>query len=320
MRKVGGALLIIILLVGLFLIGRHVPFGAGNSVFYFEDTKAISRISIMAENNSVNLEKRDNTWYINGKYPARREAIESLLAVIRDIRIKSPVSDEVFRQVLGDSGTRQTDIRIYDGKKTVQSFQVFSNPSVEVPTIFRKGARAKPFLVHIPAYELDPGSFFVAGEKAWMPTTLFQLSPHRIRELHLDYFETPDSSFSIRLEGGGISFTSRLYPEENIDTMAVGRYLSYFTYVPFESWAMDLGRAEIDSIMEGSPYLRLELVSNESDTINLMTWTRKIQQEGSKTVRDTDRLWGSINGEDLLIIKYYDLDPLVKGPSYFISD
>jgi len=319
MKRIAGVIFIIILIIALFIIGRHVPFGAGNSVFNLENTGGISSISIVAENTTVNLERGIDKWYVNGKFPARQPAVKSLLRIIRNIRIKSPVSANVFNDVLRDGDTQRTDIKIYDGRKLVQSFHIFSKPSAEAPSIMRKRNNAKPFFVHVPGYDIDPGNYFVADERFWMPNTLFSLSPDRIKEIHIKYFETPDSSFSIRLNGGEVLFKNGIYVNENIDTTAIGRYLSYFTYVPLEGRAPGMNRADVDSIRQDPPYFKLELISDEADTISLLTWTRIIK-EGGNTVTDTDRLWGSTNGEDLLIIKYYDLDPLIKGPSYFISD
>ncbi|MDT8400375.1 MAG: hypothetical protein RQ743_01665 [Bacteroidales bacterium] len=319
MKWVAGVILIIVLIIALFLIGRHVPFGAGNSVFNLENAEGVTSISIVSDNSSVNLERRTDKWYVNGKEPARQAAVESLLKIIRDIRIKSPVSSDVFNDILRDGDTQRTDIKIYDDRRIVQSFHIYSNPSYEVPCIMRKRDDAKPFFVHVPAYDLDPGTFFIADQRFWMPNTLFSTSPGMIKEIHFEYFETPDSSFSISINGSQVSFRSEIYVNETIDTTAVGRYLSYFTYVPFESRVLDMTRAAMDSIRQDPPYFKLELIGRGADTTSLLTWTR-IFKGGSKNLKDTDRLWGSINGEDLLIFRYYDLDPLIKGPSYFISD
>jgi hypothetical protein len=111
-----------------------------------------------------------------------------------------------------------------------------------------------------------------------------------------------------------------VYAGAGLDTAAIGRYLSYFTYVPFERWVPG-SLSSNGGLFNGiRPYFRLDVFTNDADTLSLLTWTMMITQ-GDSVTEDTDRLLGSTNdGEDMFIIKYYDLDPLIKGPSYFISE
>ncbi len=320
MKRITGVILIIVLAIGLFIIGRHSPFGEGNSVFHVKNTDKVTRILISKENETLELENGPDGWQVNGKYAVRPSAIESILKIIGEIRIKSPVSESIFNNISGNGDTQLIEVKIFDGGRLIQSFRIYRHTSPKFPGIMQKKKNKKPFFVHIPGYEIDPSIYFVTDEKYWIPNTVFKLSPERIEEIHFQYFEMPDSSFSIIFNGREISFTGGKYDNEDIDTVVIGRYLSYFTYVPFENWALDIRSATMDSITMATPYFKLDVLSNDSDKISLLTWVRRIKYR-DRTVEDTDRLWGSINGgEDLFIIKYYDLDPLIKGPSYFISD
>ncbi len=320
MKRVAGVIVIIIIVIMLFFIGRHVPFGAGNSVFYVENTQRINSIIISDENRSVSLNREPDGWYVNGEYGARPQAIEFIIKTIGDIRIKSPVSDKTYEDLMGSENTREIKVQIFDNRKMIQSFYIYMNTGDEYPGIMQKRKKTKPFIVHIPGYETDPCSHFVTDSRFWMPFMVFELRPDQISEIHLKYSDTPDSSISIIQNGKEITFLSDYYNNEAIDTIATGRYLSYFTYVPFENWASDMSTGKKDSITASNPYFNLEVITDNSDTIKLLTWTRTIMS-GNRIVVDTDRLWGTLNeGEDLFIIKYYDLDPLIKQPSYFIID
>ena len=320
MRRISGVILIIVVAIGLFIIGRHSPFGAVNSVFHVKNTDKVTRILIMKENETVELENEPDGWQVNGKYTVRPSAMQSILRMIGDIRIKSPVSESIFNSITINNNTQLVEVKIFGGRRLVQSFLIYRHTSPEFPCIMQKRKNRKPFFVHIPGYETDPGMYFVADEKYWRSNTVFELRPEKIEEIHLKYFETPDSSFTILFKGREILFTGGKNNKEDIDTMATGRYLSYFTYVPLESWVPDMSRVARDSITKATPYFKLNVLSSDQDTISLLIWVRRMKDRDSM-VEDTDRLWGSLNGgEDLFIIKYYYLDPLIKGPSYFISD
>lgn len=312
--------MIVISLVVLFIIGRHVPFGASNSVFYVENAGRISRITLSDNSRSVSLSLESGRWYVNGEKEASPRAINLILNALEDIRIKSPVSDELYKEVLENKNTREIEVKVSDKRKMLQSFYIYKSATEEHPGILQKRKKTKPFIVHIPGYEIDPSSYFVTDETYWLPYTVFELSPDEITEIHFKYFNMPDSSFCLENKEGKIAFSNEHYRNEMIDTMAIGRYFSYFTYVPFEKWAYDIDTNEKDSITSSKPYFSLEVITGHSDTTELFTWKKYIRKENI-TKEDTDRLWGSLDrGEDLFIIKYYDLDPLIKQPSYFIID
>jgi hypothetical protein len=319
MKRLVIIILIIIIVIVLFIIGRHEPFGADNSVFFVENTDRISRISISDDNKSVSLVRDPDGWYIDDKYEASPQAIEFMLRILGDIRIKSPVSEKIYDELL-QNNTREIEVKIFNNRNIIQSFYIYMNNEVEYPGIMQKSKKTKPFIMQIPGYETDPCSYFVPDRRYWMPNVVFGLNPVHISRVHFNYFTKPDSSFSLINDGSGIAFSSESYNNERIDTMAAGRYLSYFTYVPFDNWIYDISISGKDSITESKPYFSLDVITDEPDTIKLITWKMMIKK-GGMMVEDTDRLLGSLNGgEDLFVIRYYDLDPLIKEPSYFIID
>ncbi|MBN1387356.1 MAG: hypothetical protein JW965_02860 [Bacteroidales bacterium] len=320
MKRLAIIISIIIIVILLFIIGRHVPFGADNSVFYVENTERINRILISDENKSVSLTLNTDGWYVNDEYRARSQAIDFLISILGDIRIKSPVTDKTYNDLLQNNSTREIEVQVFNSRKIIQSFYIYLNNEVDYPGIMQKRKKTKPFIVHLPGYDTDPCSHFVPDSRYWMPNMVFELNPGRISEIHFRYFNMPDSSFSIINNGAAMAFISKDYNNERIDSVAAGRYLSYFTWVPFETWVYDISTAEKDSITENNPYFSLEVITDDPDTLKLLTWKRMIMK-GGRMVEDTDRLLGSLNGgEDLFVIRYYDLDPLIKEPSYFIID
>ncbi|MDZ7739434.1 MAG: hypothetical protein U5K32_10310 [Bacteroidales bacterium] len=320
-NRIGGIIIIIIAVLALLLIGRQVPFGAKNSVFYVENTDRIYRILISNEhNNELELIRRPDGWFLDGDTEVRRPAIDHILKTIRDIRIKSPVSDEAFKHFVDSENTEHLEVRIYAKHRLIQSFHVYRNKEGDAPGIMKRREATRPFIVHIPGDDADPAGRFTAERKFWMPNTVFAASSDQIARVSFVYTDKPDSSFSIEREGRKINFSSPGYAGEAIDTMAVGRYLSYFNYIPFESYAFGLSLQDKDSVSADPVRYSIELVTTGTDTTRLLTWTRQIIK-GDSMVTDTDRLWGSTNGgDDLFVIRYYDLDPLIKYPSYFISD
>ncbi len=309
-----------LILIILLLTGRHIPFGAGNSDFHVEDIDRVTGVAITDATNNVGLEKKGGKWYVNGDMETRTQAMDFLLKTLKDIRIKSPVSSELFSGIYSDNNTSHIEVNVYHGNKTIRSFHIYRNNMNGMPGIMMRNKRSKPYFMHIPGYDTDPCLHFVTDERFWMPFIVFRIRPDEIDRVEFVNRSKPDSSFSIVQQGGRKTFFSPDYQNKRADSLTINRYLSYFSYVPFETWAFDLDSARKDSIVRSEPRHELMLIDRKGDSTQLLTWPRLDEGSGGHMI-DTDRLWASINGgKDLFIIKYYDMDPLIKNPGYFISD
>ncbi len=59
------------------------------------------------------------------------------------------------------------------------------------------------------------------------------------------------------------------------------------------------------------------MIKTGGDKIVLTLWERSVDENGIKK-KDTDRLWGKTDAmDDIFIIRYMDIDPLLKKRSYF---
>lgn len=320
-KKIVGAVLVALTLIALLLISRRQPFGAGNSMLYVEDSDPVTGIIISDSDGEVELERQGQKWLVNGHKETRKNALRLLLDIIEDMRIKSPVSDERFESLVSDTGTNETRVNIYEGKRQLRSFSIFINDSIDFPGVMKKNRSNKAFTMHLPGYDLDPGSYFVAEEKFWLPYNIFSFHPEELRVLKLSYPGLQDSSFIIRQGKGSVEFFNEHYNEDAIDSLTLNRYLSYFAYVPFSKWLNDEKGEIADSLIQtNSPYFDLEIITTGNDTLKLLAW-KKLLKANNGAREDTDRLWGSMNGgRDIFVMRYYDIDPVIKFPSYFISD
>lgn len=104
------------------------------------------------------------------------------------------------------------------------------------------------------------------------------------------------------------------------DTLRLKRYISYFTSIPFESWAFDLTGDEKKQIEEQQPLYRIVVQKRAGGNVGLSIWERLKDENGVRN-KDTDRVWGKIDGKDnLIILRYFDIDPILKRKSFFFGD
>ena len=80
----------------MILFRSRSPFGKNNSSFASEPEKEITRIEFSENGKRLILEKKGENWLINGKTEARKSGILFILRILKEIKIKSPVSPELF--------------------------------------------------------------------------------------------------------------------------------------------------------------------------------------------------------------------------------
>lgn len=310
-------LAIILLLVLLF--SRRNPFGKSNSSFAIESGRDITSIEFLSKGEKLALVKAGESWLINGKTEARKTAVLFIGSVLSGIQIKSPVTPELFENEITLKGIVPVKVKVYEGRKLLKSIIVYKTKSNHYGNIMKINGRSKPFIVALPGYEGDIGSFFTLNELFWQPYTVFNLLPSEIGSVDFENLSDTSSSFSLLRRNHHFTVTDREKELNGYDSTLVTRYLSYFTWIPFESWALDIGEDEIKQISSQQPLYRITVNTTGGVKIILTLWERSILENGMK-IKDSDRLLGKIQKSDeFFVMRYFDVDPLLKKRSYFFK-
>jgi hypothetical protein len=323
MRKifVATALLIaVILFLVLILINSRSPFGKSNSEFSSKPEQEITRIEFSQKGEKLVLEKAGEEWLINGKLKARKGGINFIIRVLTEVKIKSPLSPELFKSEVTEKRLSPVTVRVYEGRKLLNSFMVYKTNSNIYGNIMKIKESAKPFIVHVTGYEVNIGSVFTLSELYWRPYTIFNLLPSEITSVRFENLSDTSSSFSISKKDGGYTLSGANNELSGWDTSLIIRYLSYFTFIPFESWAYDIDSDEKASIEKQYPLFRITLQSSAGYTTVLRLWEKTKHENGNRTI-DSDRLFGKTEATDnFFIVRYFDIDPVLKERSYFFPD
>jgi hypothetical protein len=308
-----GILLLILLPV------RSGVFGRSDTGFAVPAGTVITRIEMTQDDERIELRKDDSGWMVNNVEETRKSAVNFLLQTLTEIAIKSPVSEELYNTAVVEKGVVPVSVKVWSGKRMINSFLVYKTESNIYGNIMKKGEKKKPFIVSIPGYEGAIGSNFNMNELFWMPFNIFSYNPGDIASVRVDYQANPEESFTVYSHSAKAVDTIGLTKDNGFDNTKIKRYLSYFTWVPFESWAFDIPEHEADSVIAGMPLAAITVTMVGGDTGRLTIWERKeIVDEVSTT--DTDRAWGRRDDGKLFIVRYFDIDPLLRRKSYFFAD
>jgi hypothetical protein len=307
-------------LLFLILFKSRSPFGKSNSSFASEPQKEITKIELSGGGRRLLLEKQGENWLLNGKFETRKSGILFIVKVLKEIKIKSPVSSELFESEISGKGIVPLKVKVYEKRKLLKSFLVYKTRSNTYGNIMKINERSKPFIVSVPGYEGDIGSGFTLNELFWQPYIIFHMMPSEIASVNFENLSETASSFLIVSKNHYYSISGMTRHQAGWDSTLVKRYLSYFTWIPFESWALELSEEEKKKIESQQPVYRITVNTNGGMKTVLTLWERMTGEKNSLT-KDSDRLLGKTqNSDELLIIRYFDIDPLIKKRSYFFKE
>jgi hypothetical protein len=308
------------IIIGLFLLilfSRRSPFGKINSSFGSEPKEDITRIEFSENGKRLTLQKKGEGWLVNGKSEARKSGVIFIIRILKEIKIKSPVSPELFKSEITGKGIIPVRVMIYEKSRLLKSFYVYKTGSNIYGNIMKITAFSKPYIVYVPGYEGDIGSGFSPNELFWQSYTVFNLLPSEIASVNLENLSDTASSFLISQKDHHYFLSGTSGKLNGWDTSMVIRYISYFAFVPFESWAFEIGEDTKKSIEAQLPLYRIT-VNTTSGRKKILTLWGKSSTKNGNNVPDSDRLYGKTGEiDELFVMRYFDIDPLIKKRSYF---
>ena len=322
MNKILVRSIILFIIVGLFLVilfTRRSPFGKNNSSFGSEPKEEITRIEFSENGKKLTLQKEEESWLVNGKAEARKSGIQFIIRVLKEIKIKSPVSPELFESEITGKRISPVRVMVYEKSRLLKSFYVNKTQSNIYGNIMKMKSSSKPYIVYVPGYDGDIASVFSANELFWQPFTVFNLLPSEIASVNLENLSDTTASFLISQKDHHYSLSGTTGKLSGWDTSLVMRYISYFAFVPFESWAFELGEDAKKSIEARLPLYRITVNTTSGRKKVLTLWGKDSVKNGNNAP-DSDRLYGKTDEiDELFVMRYFDIDPLIKKRSYFFQ-
>jgi hypothetical protein len=310
-------LIVVIGIVLLILFKGRSPFGKSNSSFATEQGREITRIELSSAGKKLILEKKGDDWLINGRSEARKSGILFIGRILTEIKIKSPVSSDLFESEIKAKNIVPVKVRVFENRRLLKSFLVYKTQSNPYGNILKINESSKPFIVYMPGYEGNIGSAFITNELYWQPSIVFNLLPSEIKSVSFENYSDTASSFKITRTDHRYSLSGSTRNNTGLDSSLITRYISYFARVPFESWVFDMTDTEKRSIEASQPLYRITVNTTLNTNIILNLWAIQNIDNGLKKT-DSDRLLGKTDtNEELFILRYFDIDPLIKKRSYF---
>jgi len=314
--------------------GKNSTIDKEASDFGLKDTASVDKIFMAdKEGKNVLLERRPEGWVVNGKFPARPDAIETLLYTIRMVEVKSPVSKAGRETAIKFMAGKSVKIEVYAKGKKVKQYYVGHPTQDHTGTYMlmsdpETGENFKePFITHIPGFNGYLTTRYFTEEAEWRGRLMINFRPPQIKQIRLDLHEIPDSSFVIDL------FSMQRFGLKNgkgqqlpFSEEKLKQYIAYFQNVNCE-YVLEKTEHLVDSLSKsGVPFATLT-VTDRNNQQNVTQFFHKFpvasknEQYGVDYKYDPDRLFVRYNeGKDYAVAQYYVFGKMLQTYSYFIPE
>ncbi|HXU26280.1 MAG TPA: hypothetical protein VN698_03545 [Bacteroidia bacterium] len=333
--------LVIVLLVALIAVAifvlmknkRNTLSGSDND-FAVPDTASIDKIFLANKRGATALlEKNDKgEWLINGKYPARKDAIELLLVTFMRTQIKFPAPQAAQENLLKEIASKGTKCEIYQNGKLSKTWYVGHETQDLRGTycLLQGPDNDKPFntvyAIEIPGFIGTIVPRFFLTEAEWRERKVLTLTPDKIKNVTLTLPEFPDTSFSINVYGLHKFDVTTLSGKkiQPFDTVAVQQYLSYFMNLYVEYWCTDSHLPELDSVRKTKDFLQISItdINNQKDTYKFYhkppVEGHMEDEKGNKLPYDPEGMYMKFRGDaEFARISAYMWGKLFQTSRYF---
>jgi hypothetical protein len=303
--------------------------------FAVDDTASITKIFLADKNNkTVTLEKQqDGSWKVNGKFVARKDAIQTLLYTIKKVDVKEPVGkkaqDNIVKRLSGSS----VKCEIYQGDKLIRAYYVGMETQDQTGTYMilidpkTMKPSAKPFVTYIPGFEGYLTTRYFTDEKGWRDIAVFKYHPDLIQSVKLEIPFNSSLGYEVAVKGVNrfeVKANGTQQPISDMDTLAVKQYLAYFQNLNFEGFEDQLTEQQMDSVRKAEPLNILTVTGKDGKASTVKFFARYPQKRGEKDVKgkeilfDQERMNALIDeSKDLVIVQYYVFGKVMPPIQYF---
>jgi len=293
MKNLIGLILLIVLSLAVYYVFFYQPRQKQRSDFKdfaIEDTASVTQVFISQPNGKrVNLKRvASGEWLVNGKFPARRDAVNLILTTLHDVKVRGPVSKQTFEGVVKRLATGATKVEFYtDENKPTKTWYVGGATSDRLGTymLLEKNDEKskKPYVTHILLERGFLGSRFFLDPVLWKDPIFLKIDPKKIQSITVKHAYDTATSFQLRKKGEMDFEIENLKTSEVFDypTSEAILYFKEFSRVVYEYIDVDTPQEELDSVYNSVPRHEINIELEDSPNIELRTFNMPVAKDAT---------------------------------------
>ena len=295
--------------------------------FSIADTASVDKIFIADKDGNTALLERipGRYWQLNGRYLARKDAVDLLLKTFLRARVMSPVPhaerDNVNRLLAG----RAKKVEIYQGgANPVKTWYIGTATQNHTGTYMvlgnEQGSIAdEPFIVHMEGFTGFLSTRFFTDEREWRYTGIFDFPGNSLSKAQIEIHGFRPRSYLLEVDEAANLDVSGASLNSRQDTLFWQDRFNLFRKVHLETFNNHLSSAAQDSLLErAKPAFTLrawgigDSVSTQVDLFWKAPVTDTYDDYGNLNEWDGARMYAVYNGEVVLVQRFV-FDPIIGG-------
>ena len=327
---IGFLLLLSIIAAVLFFTKRLGTIQQELKDFAIQDSASVDKIFLADKaGRSVKLTRTVNGWLVNDSFPARQEAINTILHTMLRLQVKNPVAKAARATVIKNMAAQGTKVEIYVRGELDKTYYVGGATQDQLGTFMLIENSSTPFVMFLPGMNGYLTTRYFTDAMQWKTRTIFKYAPEEIASVSVVYVDSADQSYSIdcstRLlsQAGAIKHTM---PTLYVDSLALRAYLMGFGNIQFELVVNGMKPEKRDSILKSQPLCFMNVVDKNGNKTNLVFYGMAVNErslaiadERGAFKYDPDRMFAYLNGKDFLIVQHFVFDKLLRRLTDFTS-
>ncbi|MBK9637397.1 MAG: DUF4340 domain-containing protein [Bacteroidetes bacterium] len=300
--------------------------------FAVADTSSIDKIFLAdKEGRTVTLVREaSNRWKVNGKFLAREDAIQNLLATIKNVEVRSPVGKNLYNNTMKLMASKSVKIEIYSQDEIIKTYYVGHPTMDNLGTFMYLEGSSVPFITFIPGFNGFLSTRYFASEPEWRDKSIFRFDPRRIVEVEVNDRARPIRAFSLTRLADTTYSVKKLIDGQSInplDMNKVRKFLNAFSETYFERIDNDIKKAAKDSIFKVGPFGIVKVKMDNGGEKSLACFRKpvtpgsrlQIDHEGEDLPFDLDKFYAIMSDDtSLLVCQYFHFDRILKDPRNFL--
>jgi hypothetical protein len=301
---------------------------AEESNFAIEDTASIVKVFI-ADGRGVSslLQKQaDGSWTVNDEFKAEDGKVQMLLETIYKVKMRNPVSQSEFNNVVKTLTGTAVKVEFYNAKKLIKTIYVGHMTSDQTGTYMMMDGANSPYVTHVPGFVGYLSPYFLSNPVKWRNREVFKVPFESIAQVSVQYPSDQQQSFSVEKRSVLEVRDANGVVVPIADTNFVKYYLGAFAHIYAEGFDEILSESVHDSISKTIPMAIVTVKTIDGKTNYVKLHTKPVERStknrydetGELMAFDTEKYYAFMNGDkNMMYIQEYNFGKLLKKLSDF---
>ncbi len=293
----------------IYIVYKQLPSNLTSAKIALKNSHLINKISIIPEDKSPIILTKAKHWSVNKKYEANKKSIELLLQTLSGLQIS-----EVTNKTIATENKTGTIIKLFEGKVLKKKIKIIEFVKARKATLIEVDDIKKYIYANVPGLVNDLKTRIVANPLYWRTRKIISLPANQIAKLSIDY-QKKEKSFSLQ-QNYQLTINDYLGNSIDFDKEKADFYLANFFNIHFEKAITTYSILQKEALQKQNPLFILTLLDKTGNKYSIKGYPMPNEDEPENI--DTNRFIALINNDsEVVIMKYYDLDLILKTINYF---